>query len=224
MSKHHCARIAAAATTGSLLLASGALAAPAAAATISAGKACYVNVNPATGAAMTITGSGFTPGDTVDLSGGTVSATTAANAAGDVVFTANAPALHTTGPGAERTTLTATDQGNGLSVTTVVRSANLSVATKPGSVKNVKKDRVTFSFSGFAPGKHIYGFYARKKIVAHTRFGKASGACGVLQQKALLYPGGRPPKNQYTVTFESTPKYSKRAFPRVTGKLSILPV
>ncbi len=223
MTKHHCARLAAA-VGATLALASGALAAQASAAAISANKACYVNVNPATGETMTITGSGFTPGDTVALSGGTVSDTAIADAAGNVVFTTNAPELRFTGPGAERTRLTATDKGKGLSVTTVVRSANLSVATKPGSVKNVKQDKVTFSFSGFAPGKHIYGFYARKKIVAHARFGKASGPCGMLTQKALLYPSGHPPKNQYTVTFESTPKYSRRAFPRVTGKLSILPL
>ncbi len=223
MSKRHRAHLAATAF-GPLLMASGALAAGASAAAISANRACYVNVDPAAGQIMTITGSGFAPGDTVALSGGTVSDTATATAGGDVVFTTRAPELPFTGPGAKRTRLTATDKGNGLSTTMIVRSANLSVATKPGSVKNVRKDKVMFSFSGFAPGKHIYGFYARKRIVAHVRFEKASGPCGVLTQKALLYPSGHPPKNQYTVTFESTPKYSKRAFPRVTGKLSILPL
>ena len=103
-----------------------------------------------------------------------------------------------------------------------MQSANLAVATKPGSVRNVRKDKVTFSFSGFAPGKHIYGYYLRKKVVAKAKYGKAKGPCGMLKEKALLFPGGHPTKDQYKVTFESSSKFDKNAFPRVTGTLNIL--
>jgi hypothetical protein len=206
--------------------ATGALAAQASAATLSADKACYVNANPASGAPMTITGTGFVPGSTVQLTGGTTFANTTADAAGNVAFQTGAPELATIAPGSKKTLLTATgDNPDGTQTTAQldVRSANLSVATKPGSVRNVRKDKVTFSFSGFVPGKHIYGYYLRgKKIVAKDKFGKATGPCGVLKQKALLYPGGRPKKDQYKVTFESSSRYSKNVFPRVTGTLNIL--
>ncbi len=58
--------------------------------------------------------------------------------------------------------------------------------------------------------------------MAKAKFAKAQGPCGMLKQKALLYPGGRPSKDQYKVTFESSSRYNKNAFPRVTGTLNIL--
>jgi hypothetical protein len=200
--------------------AAGALAAQASAATLTADKACYVNADPSVGAAMVVTGAGFTPGSSVTLSGGTTFATATADAAGNVSIPAQAPTLSSLGPDAKATTLTATD-GAGISAPVTVHSANLAVETSPRSVKNVRKDKVTFAFSGFTPGKHIYGYYVRKKVVAKVKFGKAKGPCGTLKQKALLFPGGRPSHDSYKVTFENTSTYSTKAFPRVTGTLSI---
>jgi hypothetical protein len=212
-----------AATLGVLLPAAGALAASASAATLTADRACYVNVDPGQGAPMTITGGGFTAGDSVDVSGGGVFAMATVDPTGAFTAPTNAPILSTIGPGTLKTTLTATDETTGAVIgTIVVRSANLAVATKPISVRNVRKDKVMFSFSGFTPGKHIYGYWAHKRIVARNRFAKATGPCGTLRQRALLYPGGRPRNDRYNVTFESVSRYSKKAFPRVTGQLSIL--
>jgi hypothetical protein len=205
--------------------AAGALAASASAATLAADKACYVNANPAQGAPMIINGAGFVPGTTVQLTGGTTFGNAVADASGNVSIPAQAPELATVAPASKTTTLTATadnPDGSQTTATLPVQSANLAVATKPGSVRNVRKDKVTFSFSGFVPGKHIYGYYIRKKVVAKAKFARAKGPCGTLKQKALLYPGGRPKKDKYKVTFESTSTYTKNAFPRVTGTLSIL--
>jgi hypothetical protein len=205
--------------------AAGALAAQASAATLAANKACYVNPDPAQGAPMVITGSGFVPASTVNLSGGTVLGSGVVDANGNVSIPASAPELATIAPASKTTVLTATaDNADGSQTiaTLPVRSANLAVATKPGSVRNVRKDDVTFMFSGFVPGKRIYGYYLRKKVVAKAKFGKAQGPCGMLKQKALLYPGGRPSHDSYKVTFESSSKYDKSAFPRVTGTLNIL--
>jgi hypothetical protein len=215
----------AAATGVALTLVSSALAAPASAATIAATKPCYVNTNPAQGAAMTIIGTGFFPGDQVSVSGGTVFFTTIVAANGDFAATTRAPVLSTVNPGSLSTTLTATDDNAGgatVSAATAVKSANLAVSTKPGSVKNVKRDKVTFSFSGFTPGQPIFGYYMRKKILATVKFGDATGPCGLLRQKALLYPGGRPHHDAYDVAFESSSRYRRNAFPRVTGTLNIL--
>jgi hypothetical protein len=214
-----------AATAGAALASTGALAAAASAATISLDKACYVNT--ASGpAAMTITGAGFTPGDTVAVSGGTTDVSAPVDPTGAFTAPATAPLLSTTGPGTKSTTLSATDlttdQTN--AATTTVLSANLAVSTKPSSIraKDIPKKKITFSFSGFTPGKDIYGYYLRKKVVAKAKFGKATGPCGTLKHKALLYPGGHPKKDEYDVAFESASHYSKKAFPVVLGKLSIL--
>jgi hypothetical protein len=214
------------AACSAMLAASGALAGVASAATISVDKPCFVN--SASGLApMTITGTGFDPNDHVSITGGSTFTTATVQPTGDFTATANAPRLSTTGPGTRTTTLTATDlvaaTGQTITATTKVESANLAVATKPGSIalQQIKDQKITFSFSGFTPGKHIYGFYLRRKVVAEHKFGKAAGPCGTLTEKALLYPGGHPTKDLYRVAFESSSRYSTKAFPRVVGKLSI---
>jgi hypothetical protein len=217
------ARTARLASAGAAVLVLGplALAASASAASINPTKGCYVNTSRV--APMTIVGTGFTPGDTIDISGTGVSATTTASPTGAIAVTTVAPIL-TTNAAFQSTKLTATDEGapTPLTATTFVRSTNLTVTTNhPHGVKNLHKDKVKFMFSGFTPGKNIYGFYIHKKVVAKSRFGKATGPCGLLTKQALLYPGGHPRFEQYNVTFESVSKYSKKANPHVTGKLTI---
>jgi hypothetical protein len=212
-----------AATLGALAPAAGALAASASAATLQADRACYVNTNPAVGAPMTITGSGFTPGDTIDVNGGDVSTTGTVGTNGVFTATAMAPILSTRGPGTLKTTLTATDETTGAAVvSTVVESANLAVDVSRTTVQNVRKDKVVFSFSGFEPGKRIYAFYIHGRSRARARFNRTQGPCGTLRERALLYPGGRPRNDRYKVVFEDTSRYSATAFPRVTGQLQIL--
>jgi hypothetical protein len=207
-----------------LLLGSGALASQASAAGLLANKGCYVNSPANKGAAMTIAGSGFPASSQVTLEGGTAFAQATTSATGTFVLTTAAPQLPNVFPGSKSTTLTATAidvNGTPTTATIAVKSANLAIGVKPTNVKNIRKDKVTFTFSGFKPGKNIYGFYARRKIVATSNFGKAKGACGLQRKRALLFPGGRPRADQYKVTFESQKRYTKRASPRVTGTLNI---
>jgi hypothetical protein len=120
--------------------ASGALAAQASAATIVANEACYVNANPFQGAPMTITGAGFTPGDSVDVSGGTVFASATVAADGTFVATTEAPPLSTVDPATETTTLTAQDL-DGVTAATSVSSANLAVSAKPSRAPAATRSR-----------------------------------------------------------------------------------
>lgn len=221
-------RLAGAAASACVLLASaGALAAQASATTITVDKPCYVNT-AAGPAQMTITGAGFNPGDPVAVIGGTTDVSGTVDSTGAFSVRTAAPELSTPGPGTLATRLTASDQdlttNTTITAQTTAVSANLAVATKPASIpaKDIKSRKITFSFSGFTPGKDVYGYYLRKKVVAKEKFGKATGACGTLKKKALLFPGGHPKKNTYDVAFESTSKYAKKAFPSVFGKLSIL--
>jgi hypothetical protein len=216
-----------AAAAGALLACTGAVAATASAATITVDKPCYVNTVSGP-AQMTISGSGFNPGDSVDIEGGTTYASATVNQTGDFVTAATAaPELTTGGPGTLSTTLTATDQdfttNTTITAQTTVLSANLAVTTKPTTVRvsQIRKKKLTFSFSGFTSGKRVYAYYLRKKkVVAKAKFGKTSGPCGTLKQKAFLFPGSHPDKNGYTVVFESTSRYAAKAFPSVSGNLS----
>jgi len=216
-----------AATACALPASAGALAAPASAATISVDKACYVNT--ATGPApLTVTGSGFDPGESVQIAGGTTVIDTTADATGSLTATGSAPELTTKAAGTRLTTLTATgfDPATGAttSASTQALSANLAVSTKPLSVpvNELSKRKVTFTFSGFTPGKDIYGYYLRKRVVATTRFGKATGPCGTLKHKAFLLPPGQSTTVRYGLVFESVARYSKTAFPHVTALVQFL--
>jgi len=57
--------------------------------------------------------------------------------------------------------------------------------------------------------------------VARTTFGTATGACGTLQQNALMYPGGHPRFDEYTVAFESSKTYVKHGSPKVVSGLDV---
>lgn len=200
---------------------SGALAAQASAAAIVPNRPCYVNTNSFQGAPMTITGSGFTPGDSVTVSGGTALAFSTVGADGSFATTTQAPTLPTVDPATQATTLTATDD-DGVTAATTVMSANLAVSATPGSVRHPARTKVTFKFSGFTPGRHIDAYYLHhNKPVAKVKFGKASGPCGTSRQKALMYPGGHPRYDEYKVAFESSSRYSKKAFPEAVDELSV---
>jgi len=209
-----------AACLAALTLGSGALAADASAATLAPAKPCFVNrTKPAR---VTILGAGFHAGDNVEIGGHGFLADAVAGPSGTFLATGDAPVLGTTGPASESFTLTTTDLTTpSITATATIKVANLAVLPTPLGVRNVHEDKVTFSFSGFTPGKRIYGYWLGKKSVAKTTFAKAKGVCGVLKQKALLYPGGHPTADKYTVAFEQTAHYSKRANPMFSGVLSI---
>ena len=92
------------------------------------------------------------------------------------------------------------------------------VKTKPARAKFTHP--VTFTFSGFKPGKQIYAHFLHPKPVARERFGKAKGVCGVLKTKALLYPGGHPRFKTYKLQFDDSKAYSRHASPRIDTKLN----
>jgi hypothetical protein len=206
-------------TTFAALAVSGALAAPAAAQVIAVNGACFVNANPSVGAPVTVSGSGFAPGDTVELEATGVFGTTTVGTAGTFTATVKGPILSTPFPASERFTLTARDETNGTTTaSTSFLVANLAFQTRPASAK--PSDRVHFSFSGFRPGALVYGHYVHAKKVVTARFGRAKGACGLLTSKARLFPG-RPRFSNYKVQFDDSRRYHAKALPRIISGLTI---
>jgi len=202
--------------------AAGAAAQQAAPATIRVAESCYVNTSTAKRAQMTVTGSGFVPGGTVQLSSsdGTVKATTTATVTGAIAVTTPAPDPSFALPGQQTVTLTAQQPsapGALVTATTPVTVAPLSVAIMPAQAQPTQ--RVTWFFSGFEPGRAIYGHYLRRHQVALERFGPARGACGLLKVKAFLYPGGRPRYRLYGLQLDDSRRYRAGAAPRIDKKL-----
>lgn len=199
----------------------GAGAAQASAASIAVGQACVVNANANSGSPMAVTGSGFTPGDMIDLqsNAGGAFGTAMADANGNISTTITGPALSTMGPGMSTFTLTATDEDNALPTTptTTFDVANLAVSTSPMEAKPGKK--VTWSLSGFTGGTEIYAHYLHgKKVVATTFFGRATGPCGVLKAKKVLFPG-KARYDSYKVQFDGKRQYSAATRPAVVATL-----
>lgn len=211
-----------------LVSASAASASAASAATVAVDKACYITEDSAVGAPMSVSGTGFSPGETVKVSGGSVRAQAVADAAGNFTVTAEAPILNTSAPKAAVTTLAAVGETSGTSASVPVHSANFGVGVSSRSqpyktrVLNVRRDKVTFEFAGFTPGKRIYAFYMHGRTTVRTSFGIANGPCGTLTRRALLYPGGRPRYDVYTVAFESVPRYSRTARPQSRASFNLV--
>jgi hypothetical protein len=210
------------------LLASGALAAQSSAATLAVNQACYVfGSRPVP---MTFTGSGFTPGDDVLIASkdGTAHATATADSSGDISGTTGSPTPTFTAPGTKTVTLTAEDDT--LSGGKIVASTRVTVApfgaghgsTKSAPGLEALTEMTSWSFSGFLPGKLIYGHFTIKgKQVALASYGRAKGPCGTLTTRARLYPA-TPHYKSYPVQWDDAKKYSKRTLPRLSGVVKLV--
>ncbi len=168
---------------------------------------------------MTVTGAGFTPGDSLDFTSdkGGAFGTATADAAGGFTISIPGPILPTVNPAAARFVLQATDKATGATATAKFAAANLAVLTNPLQAKPSKK--VTWTFSGFIPGAEIYAHYLHKnKVAARTKFGRAQGPCGVLKKKAVFYPG-KARYDTYRVQVDDSRRYLAKTLPRWVATL-----
>ncbi|HWF36453.1 MAG TPA: hypothetical protein VG295_13835 [Solirubrobacteraceae bacterium] len=201
------------------LACSGLAAAQASAATVTVGQPCVVNPNPAVGSPMTVTGAGFTPGDSITLSSnrGGAYGQTPADATGRFTINMPGPILPTINPASAAFVLTATDNTDGITASTPFAAANLAVATNPAQGKPSK--RVTWSFSGFVGGANIYAHYLHgKKVTATANFGRAQGPCGTLKKRAVFYPG-KAKYDVYKVQVDDSRRYLATSLPRLVATL-----
>jgi|SRR5919201_1659763 hypothetical protein len=187
------------------LASAGALAAPAPAqaSSISVQGACVVSGRP-----VTVAGSGFTPNDSVTISGG-AAGTAATNAAGTFTTQITAPDVTTIAP--KMVTIDAREAAN---------PANLGTATFP-VVKDVfvsnvpisgrPSQQTTWRFAGFQPGKAIYGHFRLKgRTRRNYRFGPARGACGTLVVRARRVPVRKVLAGTWTLQLDQSRSYSPK--------------
>ena len=205
------------------MLVPAALASAAGAATIAVSQPCFVDVGTKA-APMIVTGSGFVPGDEVSItssSDGSVDATATADASGAIAVTTGAPTPLFKLPGAKTVTLTAQDfaaDSGTISATTPVTVTTLAVAPQPTQAKLTSK--VTWYFSGFTPGKFVYGHYLRKKQVARVRSSAGPRArAGCSRSGRASTPAATRATSNYTLVFDDSKRYSKKTRPRVLLKI-----
>ncbi len=205
-------------TTATALLVSlgiaggGAAASAGPTAMIAVDRGCYVQrPGPAGPLMITVTGAGFTPGATVAISGDGTATQTVAGATGAIRASLPAAAV-TQPPLVQPFTLTATD-ANGVSASTPIYVTALTVSASP-AIAHLRQ-QVRWTFSGFTPGREIYGHYRHDgRVIATAAYGVAAGPCGTLSTRATEYPGADPGYPSYSVQWDDSRQYSPSAQPR----------
>jgi hypothetical protein len=216
------------AVTAAALAAFGALVmAPAASAagTFTLSSPCYVATAIGQGATISLTGTGFPPGEPVDAQipapGGLLAFTeVVVGPDGSLAATIPDVSPESIDPVAEKETMQIKGVLSGqLLAEAPFELTNLAVRTKPSSAPY--NHVVTYVFSGFASGKPIFGHYLRGgKVVVNHKFGKATGACGLLQVKSKLFPGNGPSSATYKIQFDDSKKYDPKVTRKIVTKLS----
>ena len=209
-------------------LAFGGVAGTASAAELTVNASCYLiagkNAPP-----MQFAGSGYMPRDRVLISSrdGTVDTSVKADAKGHISGRADAPTPYFATPGAKKIGLTASDQtptGKTITAATTVNVTELgwehgSTKRQPGL--RALREKTNWSFSGFEPGKIIYGHYLYLgKQVALAKFGLGSAPCGTLKVRARLYPA-TPHHSSYSIQYDNSQLYSRKSRPRIIGPLKL---
>ena len=184
-----------------------ALAAPAAAAPALAPlKPCYVAVDERSREAVGVSGSGFTPYSTVDVSrDGTIERMgVQTDAAGNLPFGAiEAPAVQR---GRQPFTVTATERGNDANVVTLTSEvARLGVRVTPRVARPVQ--RVRLRGLGFTAPQPIYAHYVRAKKIRETvRLAIPGGSCGAFDVRRRQFPF-RPRPGRWILQIDQQRRY-----------------
>lgn len=209
----------------SALFAVALIAAPAASAagSIATGKACYVAKGSA-GANVDVTGSGFTAGEAVfaqiPAPGGLAGyVETTVGPDGTLSATIDNVLPESIEPVAEKKTMQIKGVLSGQILAEVpFQITNLAVKTVPATASYRKV--VTYIFSGFRPGKPIFGhFFRGGKLVVTHKFGKSQSPCGTLHAKSKLFPGNGPRNAKYKVQFDNSKKVNPKAKPKIVTSL-----
>jgi hypothetical protein len=171
-----------------------------------------------------VTGSGFTPGEEVFAQivapGGLAGfADTTVAPDGTVAATIENVFPEVNGPLAEAKPLQIKGVLSGaILAESSVSLTNLAVATKPPTAAYGKV--VQYMFSGFRPGKPIFGhFFRGGKLAVTHKYGKAKGPCGLLHTKSKLFPGNGPKTANYKVQFDNSKKVNPKATPKIVTTL-----
>jgi hypothetical protein len=205
------------------------LAVPAAAsaATLTADRPCYV-ASLAGGPPVTLSGSGFNPGQAIDIAGPPgVSGGATSDPAGVFSTQLPVPGLGTLAPVARPVTLTATDAANPSdAASATIEVTNLTFATH--GLSRLPQAVRTWTISGFVaaagadPSKPVYGhFRSHAHTYANHRFGIPTGACGTLTARAPAIPVHRVRAGTWLVQLDQDPQYSAATRPAITSRFTV---
>jgi hypothetical protein len=197
----------------------------ASAATVATAQPCYLTHGFEGPSKMLVTGSGFNPGETVDVvlsqqPGGAgqkagLSGFTFTTVAPDGTIAATMEDIIVDSESVAETVYVQVETPFSLTpqAEVPVTMAHRGVQVEPQG-KNLKQV-VKWNFYGFTPGAPIFGHYMshHKAVLTHD-FGTAEGSCGSLTTEAKLFPGNGPANARYKVQFDDSKKLNLKAQPR----------
>ena len=167
---------------------------------------CYRSVDFDTREAMTVRGTGFTPGELVDAAiDGVVVDTATALPNGEVQGQVTAP-YQERGERPFTLTLTEVDQpANKASAASRVTA--LAFRLKPR--KKAPSQRVRFIGRGFTDSAFVYAHYVRKgKLRKTVLLGAAQGPCGRIDVRRRQIPIDRPATGRWTLQVDNQQRFS----------------
>lgn len=190
-----------------------AVAAPAQAATLVGDQACYQENEP-----VNVTGTGYTPNGVVNFSRDNQAfGTLTADAAGNIKGAGAAPRIS---PAKQRAfTLEARDATNPALVANITPQATrFGVTVKPRSGNPARTRRI--KARGFTEGRTLYVHVRRKGRGKNIKLGKLKRPCGTKSVRKRIFKRGAK-TGLYTVQFDTRRRYSSKAFPKVTFKVTV---
>jgi hypothetical protein len=191
-------------------------AAPAGAATIAVNGTCFLDSD-----AITVTGSGFTPGAAVNYAfDGVSSAAGSADTAGNVATQIAAPVLPV--DSVEHTyNLTGTDQSNLTNVATAqVTITKLTASLSPERAR--PRRTIKFNVRGMPPSKTVFLHYVfRGRSRATVTLGRPNAPCGTLTRRRRFFPFSHPSVGIWIFQFDNHRRYSAGSRPAIRGRVQI---
>jgi hypothetical protein len=190
------------------VLAGLALAVPAAAqaATLDAGKSCYLN-----GSKARLVGGGFAPNSPIQFSvnGRGLTANVTSDGEGDVVVSYTPPTTQTE----TKLVIRATDSEDTSARTTIFVTKERLVTADPASSTNVRTWRAVFRLFGFGRGKgYIHYINPNGKFKKTVKLGRMRGPCGRLKSdRRRVMPFRNPQFGVWKLQFDTHRRFRKRA-------------
>lgn len=170
---------------------------------------------------LRMSGTGFTPGLVVPLQLGAQTYYTVAEDTG--VFSVEIDLrsrLSRQRPTSSPLPIVATDPVLGPSNALRIRTAPLQLDATPRRTR--PSNTVTFRFSGFEPGRTIYGHYRfGGRVRANVKMGTASSPCGLLTARRDQIPVPDPEVGLWRIQFDQRRTFSPRATPRIDATVTV---
>ena len=179
---------------------------------------CYISQTQ-----MVASGTGFTPGSSLTLSGDGAFATATADQNGNFQVPVQAP-INPSADAKPSSILTSTlsvEDANDATQNTSVSYQVTNYVVDRSSAHNPRATR-TWRFAGFRPGTAIYAHFRYKgKTMANYRMGVPKGPCGTLTKHAPGIVGKHIGTGTWTIQLDQRKTYKKSTRPAYLFKVQI---